>query len=439
MHVMLDIALDPERLAEGSPEERAAFGLFTVRAAHGWLTEGYDSFINSYRKGPLVSGYHAAEWFAWNWWRLRWEPRSAAPDWDFAHRMTSIGEGYVWPNLMIFSDGMRTALIAEPSSRPDARPFRYVGAGPVVVPSAAFEASLDVFISQILDRLESEGLRDTNLSRVWDDVLTERVDPDAARRRKLEACLGREPDDVDDDVIERLLLDSDTLGLAALEELAAHSAQRRHGMDDLTAAALRQIADSLGHPASCSHAATGMAEGLIARSADLPAWRLGVRIAQDIRASEGLGDGPVSNERLAGMIGTNVRTITDPPPHETELSFVLAGDGDGSKIVLRSRWETGRRFDLARLLGDRLMSAGGAFNPATRAATYRQKAQRAFAAELLSPFAVVEEQLARDYSTENQQDVADHFNVSALAIATSLKNRGRMPRDASDFDFDVAV
>lgn len=81
MPMTLDIALDPERLAEGAAEERAAFGLFTIRAAHGSLTEGFDSFINSFRKGPLVSGYHAAEWFAWNWWRLRWESRSAAPDW----------------------------------------------------------------------------------------------------------------------------------------------------------------------------------------------------------------------------------------------------------------------------------------------------------------------------------------------------------------------
>jgi hypothetical protein len=37
--VMLDITLDPERLADGSAEERAAFGLFTIRAAHGALTE----------------------------------------------------------------------------------------------------------------------------------------------------------------------------------------------------------------------------------------------------------------------------------------------------------------------------------------------------------------------------------------------------------------
>lgn len=226
MPVMLDIALAPEHLGEGSPEERAAFGLFTIRTAHASLTEGFDSFIRNYRQGQLVSGYHVAEWFAWNWWRLRWEPRSASRDWDFVHRMTSIGEGYVWPKLTIFSDGLRTALISEPSARPDAEPFRYVGALPTVVPSTAFEAAVDAFIPQILGRLQTEGVEESNLKRVWADVMAERIDPEIAKRRRLEAYLGRDPDAVEDDAVERLLADAARLGDAVLEEVAADSAQR---------------------------------------------------------------------------------------------------------------------------------------------------------------------------------------------------------------------
>ena len=126
MPMMLEMALAPERLGEGSPEERAAFGLFTIRSAHGFLTEGFDSFINGYRSGPLVSGYHVAEWLAWNWWRLRWEPRSVAPDWDWdnAHRMTAIGEGYVWPNVTIFSDGLQMLAMKMPENRPHEPFFR---------------------------------------------------------------------------------------------------------------------------------------------------------------------------------------------------------------------------------------------------------------------------------------------------------------------------
>jgi hypothetical protein len=63
----LEITLAPERLDEGTPEERACFGLFTICAGEAELTGGMDFFISAYRSGPLVSGYHAAEWFAWNW------------------------------------------------------------------------------------------------------------------------------------------------------------------------------------------------------------------------------------------------------------------------------------------------------------------------------------------------------------------------------------
>ncbi|HEY6359349.1 MAG TPA: hypothetical protein VIX35_14000, partial [Vicinamibacterales bacterium] len=111
----LEIALAPERLDEGTPEERACFGLFTMRLGAVDLAGGVDFFISNYRPGPLVSGYHAAEWFAWNWCRLRFEPRSGTPEWWRAHKMTAIGEGYVWPNLTIFSDGVMTALLAERS------------------------------------------------------------------------------------------------------------------------------------------------------------------------------------------------------------------------------------------------------------------------------------------------------------------------------------
>lgn len=433
----LEIALAPERLSEGSPEERAAFGLFTIRTTLASLTEGFDSFVNSYRPGPLVSGYHVAEWFTWNWWRLRWEPKSAARDWDFAHKMTSIGEGYVWPNLTIFSDGVRTAIISEPSARPDAKPFRYVGALPTVVPSTVFETAIDTFIPQILERLQTEGAKDSNLALLWSDVITERNDPEIAKRRRLEAYLGREPEAADDDAVERLLADAARLGDAALEEVAADSAQRLNNGNVPTAATFEHLALTRGHDASPRDAAKLDSEHKVARGAEVPAWRLGAQVAQALRVQEKIGASTISNERLAQMVGTRIATVTDTNTGGTDLSFALDNGPMASRIVLRSKWEQGRRFDLARLLGDRLIDARGALHPATRASTYRQKAQRAFAAELLSPFEVVEEMLSGDYSAESQQDVAERFNVSYLTIDTLLKNHGRIARGDGVPDFDV--
>jgi hypothetical protein len=217
----LELSLAPARLEEGSAEERACFGLLCIRAGSVDLTARIDSFVAAYRAGPLVSGYHAAEWFAWNWWRLRYESRTRAQDWWRAHKMTAIGEGYVWPNLMIWSDGLRTVLRAEPSVRSDAKPFRYLGAPPCVVPSEPFEQALDGFVPQSIGRLRDQAVPDTNLDRLWSELTQERRDPDVARRRRLEALMGHEPDEAPEAIVDRLVNDAQLLGEQATFEPAA--------------------------------------------------------------------------------------------------------------------------------------------------------------------------------------------------------------------------
>ena len=69
----LNISLSCEELASGSAEERTTFGLFVMTANDRLLTGGEDASQKELRHGPHVAGYPIAEWFVWNWWRLRWE------------------------------------------------------------------------------------------------------------------------------------------------------------------------------------------------------------------------------------------------------------------------------------------------------------------------------------------------------------------------------
>ena len=439
--VGLEFSLAPERLDEGSPEERATFGLLTLRTAHQSLTEGFDHFLDGYRPGPLVSGYHVAEWLAWNWWRLRWEPRSATPDWTTAHAMTSIGEGYVWPNLQIWSDGVRTMLISQPSSRPDAKPFRYMGAVPTIVPSTLFEAAIDEFLPRIIGRLRPAELQDTNLEAVWRDILAERADPEIAKRRRLEALMGRDADAIEDDAVEALLADAARLGDSAIDEVAAERAQSgAHANAVLTAQMFEAVAEAQGVAGSTRDIVQLDREFRLPRASDVPAWKLGALAADAVRHSERLGAEALTDRRLAQLAGTQATAITARRAIQSDLSFALdAEQGVHSRVVLRGARKTGRRFDLARLLGDRLINRAGALHPATHAYTYRQKAQRSFAAELLSPFEAVDDMLAGDYSLERQQDVADHFAVSPMVINTLLKNHGRLEREVPDEDFYAAA
>lgn len=425
MDAGLEIRLDVEQLDEGSPEERAGFGMFSIRSGNTALTEGFDHFVRALRPGPMVSGYHAAEWFAWNWWRLRYEPYSPrSVDWWRAHRMNAIGEGYVWPRITFRTDGVRAAIISEPSSRPDAKPFRFVGASTWEGPVSVLEDALRDFFLMMSHRLSEQGIPDSNLHRIIADNTIDKL-ADMAERRRLEALLGFDPDEADETVIQALLDDSCQLGMMAIDELAAGAM----GGPVPRAETLRNLASSVGSEVRRPDAVRLSRDDLtVARNYPI-AWRQGRHAAQALRRQEGLGAAPIGGPRLARLLGTT----TDAPNKSgaiSPLSYVLDQDSKPARLVLRSRWDTGRRFEMARLLGDHLLFGEGAtMLPATGSYTFRQKSQRSFAAEFLCPLDAVTDMLQGDFSSEAIEDVAEHFAVSTLTVETLLRNNGLIERE----------
>ncbi len=335
----------------------------------------------------------------------------------------------------MFSDGERTALIAKPTDERPQAPFRYIADRAVVIPATEFESEIDLFIDQVLDRLRWAKVADTNLERIWQGVLEERKAPDLAFARKLEALLGLDPDESDPKIIEQLSADAKQLSASAIGELAAEYGQSNKL---LTSDRLIATAEERGFQASPRDAVRLMAEDL-PRSGQVAAWYLGARAAQALRKQERLDGRPLSDKQLSDLMAVKSEVLSDRHG-APDISFALDYSPMKGDIVLRSKWHTGRRFELARLLGDRIAGPkGGRLLPATRAYTYRQKMQRSFAAELLSPFEAVDEMLEGDYSSEKQQDVAEHFHVSPLTIRTSLVNHGRLEREELDEEFEAVA
>lgn len=426
-----------ETLGGAPVEEKACFASIGICVNNHWLTEGHDYLVNRLRTRPYLSAYHLAEWLAWNWWRLRWEPRSAASEWGPSHKLSSIGEGYIWPNITIFSDGERTALISEPTDERAGTPFRYISSYAAVMPSGQFEAGLDNFFLQVLNRLDSEGVKATNFHSIWDSLEEERSSSVLSMRRKLEALLGVDPDEGDSAFIDRLLDDAGEVSLPAIEEIAANRGDR--GLL-VTVHDLKEMAKSRGYEVMAKNAVRLRDRAGLQPSGNTPAWQIGAHAAQALRAQEGLAGKPISDKMLAEMAGASEAVLKTEQRGTVGFAFAIDDQHDKGHVVLRSKWSNGRRFELARLLGDRLMSASeNKLFPATKAHTYRQKMQRAFAAELLSPFREVEDALKGDYSAENQSDVADYFDVSEMTIRTLLVNHHRIPRDELDEDFDIAA
>jgi len=429
MSMEFTITMQWERLLEGSAEECACFGMLCFQNKDISLSEGIDEFVGRSRLGPLVSGYPLAEWLAWNWWRLTVEPRQehATSDWVFAHHLSTVGEGYLWPNITIFSDRERTAIIAKPTRPQGFAAFRFTADHILVLPSRNFEAAVDFFMGQIQGKLRESGIPETNFHRIWEEVLTERKNPAIAARRRIEALLGVDPDEGDPDQVEQLLSDASRLGTEAVQELALTqiSGQRLPTADELAS-----LAKTRGGEIK-SENRVKLAALDLPPCEQMPAWQRGYQVADALRKQQRLGHRPLTNRQLAELCGVSDGILKlKPSTGEAGFSFGLDGVNKTGRIVLRSKWESNRRFDLARLLGDQLaFGLDEPLSPATDSSTYRQKLQRAFAAELLCPFEALEEKLNGNYSTEACDDAAHHFRVSERTVRTLLVNHKRLDRD----------
>lgn len=207
----------------------------------------------------------------------------------------------------------------------------------------------------------------------------------------------------------------------------------------MTAEALDRIAERAGSDASPRDAVRLRDGADLHQRSDTPAWWIGSEAARRLRAQERLATEAIGNEALARLAGLGRHIIERTPP-SAALSFALDRSPFQGRVVLRSHWETGRRFEVARLLADRLVARGeDRLRAATRAYTYRQKMQRAFAAEFLSPFDAVEAILDGDHSAEAQEEAARHFDVSELTIRTLLVNHGRLEREELETEFAPAA
>ena len=424
----------PEEVETDSPEEVATLGMLTVTANGSILTIGVDTDTQDLRRGPYVPGYPVAEWLAWNWWRLRWElarpsDPGAVARWEFSHCLGTIGDGYDWPNITIQSDGVNSFLWSDSDDEQNQGLFRYLGGYRQSVSCSELERAIDEFIEDMLNKVGGAQLASTNLHQIWMELREERADDQLSRFRKLEAQLGYDPDEANDEMIRHHLDTASELGDAAVGEIAADSVFHDREPGAISSADdLHRIAKMSGFSARPEDAVQLPGTFEEATSEATEAWRLGEGAAKRVRKQERLGGKPIGDALLAEFAGTSPNAISASDKNSEQFSFALDMENAHSNIALRPKSTTGRRFELARLIGDRLLNRKANCRtdrlfPVTGTYSYRQKMQRAFAAELLSPFDSMIEVLGGDYSEERQHEVAEHFMVSPMTIQTQLLNR----------------
>src|SRR5690554_1054193 len=122
-------------------------------------------------------------------------------------------------------------------------------------------------------QLQNQTLAGADLPLMYQELLAERADPEAATYRRLEALLGFDPDECPDDRVMTLYQDAQGLGLEAITELAAGA-----GSSPLSANQLKDWARAQGCESDKQNRLGWVGQGYRVDH-QLPAWRNGVKAA----------------------------------------------------------------------------------------------------------------------------------------------------------------
>jgi hypothetical protein len=411
----------------GDAIERATLGQLEISVADRCLTLAEDRYAGAVRSFANLSAYDLALWLAANWWRLRWEPERTGTDWLMSHRLATVGGGYVWPNMTVLGDGEQVTLQTRPTSGASWEPIRYLENWDAVVGAAEFEAGIDSFVEEVLGRLAACQVSDADLRALWHELRGERADPELSSLRKLEALAGYDPGEAPEGFMKALRARAATDGRAAIDEIAA-------GFGSEAASAVDSIDQALGTN-GIEFGGESIGKLAQARSRWQSAGAPHERAEEAAHHARDLWNldrtAPVPDKALTDIAGADPKLLRVPGDIPIPAARRGTSARNLSRVLLRSRYREGRRFELCRLIADAAEAADSErLLPATTAKTSRQKFQRAFAQEFLCPVEALIQTLGTSHPEDDEiEAAAKHFRVSPLLVRTTLVNHKILPRD----------
>lgn len=408
------------------PEHRATWARLNISVADCPISEVYDKEARSVRTGLYLPVYPLAEWIATRWFPLFCEPKvpGKGDERDFRrnHALRSASEGFALPEVTLVSEGRDMRVEWTAVDLPH-HGLQFVSSGEARETRDGLKHSLCQFVDRVVQRLD-EVLpgHETPLQEEWAGLQAlgdEEIDfcETAARLGldpfSLEPTQEREVMTVHEKIPESLR--EEFFQVASLDSLDEHRQWIEQSMK-LAAGSLSGTSDVL--PDLRSFAARSFAVGL---PSPLP-WQAGYDCAHKLRKYLGLNGAPMSDNDFVEKLGFGA--VTYFPNVHVNIDGLVVRDAPTQRgsFVLSGNLSASRRFAYARSLFEYLA------NPATaslvsRAITYDQRRNRAFAAELLAPGEAIRRRFSGDtVSQERVEEIADEFAVSEYVIRHQIEN-----------------
>ena len=380
------------------------------------VTSVVDHRTRTYRDHVIVPLYQLADWLVAHWHHLFHEIEDTAgqqPEFEARHNLAFAGDGFVLPDLTIspISGQMNLRWV---QYQPQFTSLQFVGSGEARVAAPALQAQVQTLVEAVLSKLRDENLDDCGLAEAWDGITS--LQPEEREFAHAAALLGVDPFDVEDAVEDALVrfwqvtepsLREDALAGASPESLPRVQEWLRRGLEILE-----------------QESASRQDDWLAVRRA-LPGLRSETAWAQGYELARLLRDQLSANDVAAVSESDDVISVPHyevPSPTSTLQGLVAART---PACVTTPRSIAGKRFLLARAVGEFLSRSPAGASILSSLATDAQARSRAFAAEFLAPAERLREMLGSGpVEPEMVDDLSGAFRVSSQVIRHQIENHG---------------
>jgi len=335
---------------------------------------------------------------------------------------------------MIYSSADRIVFAPSFGKYAIAGPQAYLDFNVAMVGAAEYEAVLDHFLDTVAQHC-ARSADGKALQAILRQIQAERSDLELAGWRRLEACLGYDPDEAPDAVINALVDLEGVAGEDGIEE-AAHA---KPGVDSA------RILDDVIEATRASKVEVNLdLANQIERDPDLrpiaSPWRFAESASADLRRIIGVQHGPLRRDEFADIFRARWTNLKDSTATARDLPYgARLGDDGDARLALQTRSTHDRRFELARIFGDAIWRSGSEFGIVSRAKTDRQKFQRAFAHSLLCPFDDLRRELDVNAPTQEAIEAAARkFHVHSTVVRNQLVYKGYLPFENAGEEAEAA-
>ena len=404
--------------AQPSPDglARHTMAALSIDADGAAVTSVLDRLNRTYRDHVVVPLLSVAEWLVGNWWHLFHEIENRGEQkagFEARHDLSFAGDGFVLPSLTM-APASDLIHLRWRRYRPAYARIEFVDEGETTVEREDLETQFRDLIDAVLERLRGNGLTLETLDQEWSALNA--LAHDEREFSRAAALLGVDPFDVSDSLADAIVMFWERIEPSIRDDaLAAASVDSLSRVSDWLSQALADLEDAEGGKGWAD-----VRQALPRPSAAEP-WSRGYDLARSVRHRIGLGGDSRFDFAPNGSLALH---LEERPSPSARIQGVVAGDTPA--CVLTPRGGSGRRFLLARALGDYL----GRFEqpgPAilSSLATERQAQSRAFAAELLAPAESLRRKLkGRLAEPEQMDELGLEYGVSTEVIRRQIENHG---------------